>query len=226
MSRMPVNSLGCCAFARTPASPVMPMAMRRAQPRGRDAGLTTDARTPLEQGCTPRGELRLEEGEEKDGSGGRQGCSLRRMRVRRRQTLRVRRRSWIRTRRRAGGRAWRVSERNVSSRCGERNRSRGSGRGGRTVGGDDDGVDEPVDAEHAGHDHGDDRLHDELGAHHAHGSDADAGLRGAVGGAHAREHERGHGTHEPEKGRHPDRRRRPARPSRTGRRRPRRGRTE
>ena len=45
--------------------------------------------------------------------------------------------------------------------------------------------------------------YDEPGAHHAHGSDADAGLRGAAGGAHAREHERGDGTHEPEKGRHP-----------------------
>ena len=32
MSRMPVNSLGCCAFARTPASPVMPMAMPAARP--------------------------------------------------------------------------------------------------------------------------------------------------------------------------------------------------
>jgi len=32
MSKIPVNSLGCCAFARTPASPVMPMAMPAARP--------------------------------------------------------------------------------------------------------------------------------------------------------------------------------------------------
>ena len=72
----------------------------------------------------------------------------------------------------------------------------------RTVGGDDDGDDEAVDAEDTGHDHGDDGLHDELGAHDAHGGDADAGLGGAVGGAHAREDERGHGAHEAEEGGH------------------------
>ena len=37
-------------------------------------------------------------------------------------------------------------------------------------GGDDDGDDEAADAEHFGHDDGNDRLHDELEAHDAHGA--------------------------------------------------------
>ena len=57
-------------------------------------------------------------------------------------------------------------------------------RVGRVVGGvhlavDDDGGDEAIDAEHAGHDHGDDGAHDHVRAHDAHGADADAGLGGA-----------------------------------------------
>ena len=54
-----------------------------------------------------------------------------------------------------------------------------------TVGRDDDGDDEAVDAQDTRHDHGDDRLHHQLGPHDAHGGDPHAGLGGAVGGAHA-----------------------------------------
>jgi hypothetical protein len=73
----------------------------------------------------------------------------------------------------------------------------GRAPGRRTVGGDDYGDDEAVDAEHTSHDHGDDGLHDELGSHHTHGRDAHAGLGGTVCSTHAwdggsREREAGH----------------------------------
>eukprot|EP00230_Micromonas_polaris_P005773 CAMPEP_0117644168 /NCGR_PEP_ID=MMETSP0802-20121206/10837_1 /TAXON_ID=38833 /ORGANISM="Micromonas sp., Strain CCMP2099" /LENGTH=465 /DNA_ID=CAMNT_0005449391 /DNA_START=98 /DNA_END=1496 /DNA_ORIENTATION=+ len=67
------------------------------------------------------------------------------------------------------------------------------------VRGDYDRDDESVDPQHPGHHDRDDRLHHELGAHHAHGGDAHPRLRGAVRRAHAREHQGGHGPHEPEK---------------------------
>lgn len=54
-----------------------------------------------------------------------------------------------------------------------------------TPGRDDDGDDQAVNTEHAGHDDGDDRLHHELGAHHSHRGNTDAGLGRAVGGSEA-----------------------------------------
>mmetsp|Transcript_21584 Transcript_21584/g.59021 ORF Transcript_21584/g.59021 Transcript_21584/m.59021 type:complete len:202 (+) Transcript_21584:130-735(+) len=65
---------------------------------------------------------------------------------------------------------------------------------------DDHSRDEAVDAEHAGHDDGDDGAHDHVRPHHAHRRDADPRLRGAVGGAEVREDDGGGHAHEPEEG--------------------------
>mmetsp|Transcript_25580 Transcript_25580/g.76206 ORF Transcript_25580/g.76206 Transcript_25580/m.76206 type:complete len:239 (+) Transcript_25580:39-755(+) len=63
---------------------------------------------------------------------------------------------------------------------------------------DDHRGDEAVDAEDAGHDHGDDGAHDHVRAHDAHGADADAGLGGAVGRAEVGEDDGGRHAHEAE----------------------------
>lgn len=55
----------------------------------------------------------------------------------------------------------------------------------RTSCADDDSNDEPVDAQHSSHDHGDDGLHDQLGPHDTHGCDTHARLGRAVGGTKA-----------------------------------------
>ncbi len=67
--------------------------------------------------------------------------------------------------------------------------------------GDEDGDDDAVDGDDAGHDHGDDALHDELWPHDGHGGDAGAGLGRAVGGAHRREDHGGGGAQDAEEGR-------------------------
>ena len=55
----------------------------------------------------------------------------------------------------------------------------------RTACADNDGDDEPVDAQHSCHDDGHDGLHHQLGPHDTHGGDAHARLGCAIGGAKA-----------------------------------------
>mmetsp|Transcript_21718 Transcript_21718/g.57972 ORF Transcript_21718/g.57972 Transcript_21718/m.57972 type:complete len:262 (+) Transcript_21718:224-1009(+) len=71
---------------------------------------------------------------------------------------------------------------------------------GRHLAVDDDGGDQAVNAEDAGHDHGDDGAHHQVRAHDAHGGDAHARLRGAVGRAEVREDDGGCHPHEAEEG--------------------------
>lgn len=55
----------------------------------------------------------------------------------------------------------------------------------RTVSGEEDGNNESVNADHARHDHRDDRLHDNIRAINTNGGDSNTGLGGAVSGSNA-----------------------------------------
>ena len=69
-----------------------------------------------------------------------------------------------------------------------------------TLGLNDDGHDEAVNAKDTRHDDGDERLEDHVGAQDTNLRDTNASLASAVGSAHVAEHEGRRDSHVPEEG--------------------------